>query len=168
MEKAGNDRHCSPPLAFSIYLSCRISGLSCHTLNPNSPFFFPSPNPQTEIDSPLRLCEAALRELSLHPAATLLFLSQVDSGGPLVCSYWNTLKWFQVGITSAGKSNQRILTPVCSYQEWIEKETAIRGKPFLTEGVDNGAHLRVARSSAGTQGGVFGVLSPSIHLFNSN
>ncbi|NWV07839.1 PRS55 protease, partial [Ptilonorhynchus violaceus] len=27
---------------------------------------------------------------------------QVDSGGPLVCSYWNTLKWFQVGIISGG------------------------------------------------------------------
>ncbi|NXK98179.1 PRS55 protease, partial [Formicarius rufipectus] len=25
---------------------------------------------------------------------------QVDSGGPLVCSYWNTMKWFQVGIIS--------------------------------------------------------------------
>ncbi|NXM29669.1 PRS55 protease, partial [Oxyruncus cristatus] len=24
----------------------------------------------------------------------------VDSGGPLVCSYWNTMKWFQVGIIS--------------------------------------------------------------------
>uniref|UniRef100_A0A8C3TJZ8 Peptidase S1 domain-containing protein n=1 Tax=Catharus ustulatus TaxID=91951 RepID=A0A8C3TJZ8_CATUS len=80
-------------------------------------------NSSTEIDFPLRLCEAALRELSLHPAVTLLFLSQVDSGGPLVCSYWNTLKWFQVGITSSGKPNHRILTPVCSYQEWIEKET---------------------------------------------
>ncbi|NXI18205.1 PRS55 protease, partial [Irena cyanogastra] len=27
---------------------------------------------------------------------------QVDSGGPLVCSYWNTIKWFQVGIISGG------------------------------------------------------------------
>ncbi|NWR41106.1 PRS55 protease, partial [Regulus satrapa] len=27
---------------------------------------------------------------------------QVDSGGPLVCSYWDTVKWFQVGITSGG------------------------------------------------------------------
>ncbi|NWS04835.1 PRS55 protease, partial [Motacilla alba] len=27
---------------------------------------------------------------------------QVDSGGPLVCSYWNTMKWFQVGIISGG------------------------------------------------------------------
>ncbi|NWR87749.1 PRS55 protease, partial [Furnarius figulus] len=27
---------------------------------------------------------------------------QVDSGGPLVCSYWNTMKWFQVGIISEG------------------------------------------------------------------
>ncbi|NWI60771.1 PRS55 protease, partial [Calyptomena viridis] len=27
---------------------------------------------------------------------------QVDSGGPLVCSYWNTMKWFQVGIISQG------------------------------------------------------------------
>uniref|UniRef100_U3K8K6 Granzyme M n=1 Tax=Ficedula albicollis TaxID=59894 RepID=U3K8K6_FICAL len=76
---------------------------------------------------------------------------KVDSGGPLVCSYWNTMKWFQVGITTGGKPNHRILTPVCSYQEWIEKETAIRGKPFFTEGVDNGAHLRVPRSRAGTQ-----------------
>ncbi|XP_041336784.1 serine protease 55 [Pyrgilauda ruficollis] len=61
---------------------------------------------------------------------------QVDSGGPLVCSYWNTVKWFQVGIISGGNPNHRILTPVYSYQDWIEKETAIRGKPFFTEGVD--------------------------------
>ncbi|NXW73486.1 PRS55 protease, partial [Hirundo rustica] len=27
---------------------------------------------------------------------------QVDSGGPLVCSYWNTMKWSQVGIISGG------------------------------------------------------------------
>ncbi|NXQ59002.1 PRS55 protease, partial [Anthoscopus minutus] len=27
---------------------------------------------------------------------------QVDSGGPLVCSYWDTVKWFQVGIISGG------------------------------------------------------------------
>ncbi|KFZ62366.1 Serine protease 55, partial [Antrostomus carolinensis] len=27
---------------------------------------------------------------------------QVDSGGPLVCSYWDTMKWFQVGIVSWG------------------------------------------------------------------
>nr|XP_030125740.3 serine protease 55 isoform X1 [Taeniopygia guttata] len=76
---------------------------------------------------------------------------QVDSGGPLVCSYWNTMKWFQVGIISGGKPNHRILTPVYSYQDWIEKETAIRGKPFFPEGVDSGARLRVARSRAGTQ-----------------
>ncbi|KFU93054.1 Serine protease 55, partial [Chaetura pelagica] len=25
---------------------------------------------------------------------------KVDNGGPLVCSYWNTMKWFQVGIVS--------------------------------------------------------------------
>ncbi|CAN8205124.1 unnamed protein product [Coccothraustes coccothraustes] len=76
---------------------------------------------------------------------------QVDSGGPLVCSYWDTMKWFQVGIISGGNPKHRILTPVFSYQDWIEKETAIRGKPFFTEGVDSGAHLRVTRSRAGTQ-----------------
>ncbi|NXC57285.1 PRS55 protease, partial [Aleadryas rufinucha] len=27
---------------------------------------------------------------------------QVDSGGPLVCSYWDTMKWFQVGVVSGG------------------------------------------------------------------
>ncbi|NXY41704.1 PRS55 protease, partial [Ceuthmochares aereus] len=27
---------------------------------------------------------------------------QVDSGGPLVCSYWSTMKWFQVGIVIWG------------------------------------------------------------------
>ncbi|XP_036235695.1 serine protease 55 [Molothrus ater] len=77
--------------------------------------------------------------------------SKVDSGGPLVCSYWDTMKWFQVGIVSGGNPKHRILTPVFSYQEWIEKETAIRGKPFFTEGVDSGTHVRVARSRAGTQ-----------------
>lgn len=61
------------------------------------------------------------------------------------------MKWFQVGVISAGNPNHRALTSVHSYQDWIEKETAIRGKPFFTEGVDRGAHLRVARSRAGTQ-----------------
>lgn len=88
----------------------------------------------------------------MDPAVTFLLLPQVDSGGPLVCSYWNTMKWFQVGIISGGKPNHRILTPVYSYQDWIEKETAIRGKPFFPEGVDSGARLRIARSRAGTQG----------------
>ncbi|NWV49874.1 PRS55 protease, partial [Daphoenositta chrysoptera] len=27
---------------------------------------------------------------------------QVDSGGPLLCSYWDTMKWFQVGIIAGG------------------------------------------------------------------
>ncbi|NXU11295.1 PRS55 protease, partial [Pardalotus punctatus] len=27
---------------------------------------------------------------------------QVDSGGPLVCTDWNTMKWFQVGVISGG------------------------------------------------------------------
>uniref|UniRef100_A0A8C3R0H1 Serine protease 55 n=1 Tax=Cyanoderma ruficeps TaxID=181631 RepID=A0A8C3R0H1_9PASS len=86
-----------------------------------------------------------------HKASGIPRCSHVDSGGPLVCSYWNTMKWFQVGIISGGRPSHRILTPVYSYQDWIEMETAIRGKPFFTEGVDSGAHLRVARSRAGTQ-----------------
>ncbi|XP_010121394.1 PREDICTED: serine protease 55-like [Chlamydotis macqueenii] len=66
----------------------------------------------------------------------------VDSGGPLVCSYWNTMRWFQVGIVSWGqdcaeKPNHEILTPVYSYYGWIETETAIRGKPFFIEGLDD-------------------------------
>lgn len=101
---------------------------------------------------PLSLWEAnALRDLRFDPAVTFLLLPQVDSGGPLVCSYWDTMKWFQVGIISGGNPNHRILTSVYSYQGWIEKETAIRGKPFFTEGVDRGSHLRVARSRAGTR-----------------
>ncbi|NXL80686.1 PRS55 protease, partial [Leptocoma aspasia] len=35
-------------------------------------------------------------------SVTFLLLPQVDSGGPLVCSYWDTMKWFQVGIISGG------------------------------------------------------------------
>lgn len=87
----------------------------------------------------------------MDPAVTFPLLPQVDSGGPLVCSYWDTMKWFQVGIISGGRPSHRILTPVYNYQGWIEMETAIRGKPFFTEGVDSGARLRVARSRAGTQ-----------------
>lgn len=87
----------------------------------------------------------------MDPAVTFLLLPQVDSGGPVVCSYWDTMKWFQVGIISGGNPNHWILTPVFNYQEWIEKETAIRGKPFFNEGVDSETHVRVARSRAGTQ-----------------
>uniref|UniRef100_A0A663EJ44 Granzyme M n=1 Tax=Aquila chrysaetos chrysaetos TaxID=223781 RepID=A0A663EJ44_AQUCH len=80
----------------------------------------------------------------------------VDSGGPLVCSYWNTMKWFQVGIVSWGedcaeKPNHEILISVYSYRGWIETETAIRGKPFFIEGVDNHANGEVVLSRAETQ-----------------
>ncbi|KAM6405822.1 serine protease 55-like [Pluvialis apricaria] len=80
---------------------------------------------------------------------------QVDSGGPLVCSYWNTMKWFQVGIVSWGedcaeKPNHEILLSVYSYRGWIETETAIRGKPFFIEGMDNNANARVVPSRAET------------------
>ncbi|XP_015715236.1 serine protease 55 [Coturnix japonica] len=65
---------------------------------------------------------------------------QVDSGGPLVCSYWNTMKWFQVGIISwgdscAAKPNHQFYTSVYSYYDWIKSQTALMGKPFLIEGV---------------------------------
>ncbi|XP_010288638.1 PREDICTED: serine protease 55-like, partial [Phaethon lepturus] len=81
---------------------------------------------------------------------------QVDSGGPLVCSYWNTMKWFQVGIVSWGedcaeKPNHEILMSVYSYRDWIETETAVRGKPFFIEGVDNIANAGVVPSRAETQ-----------------
>ncbi|XP_074942637.1 serine protease 55-like [Phalacrocorax aristotelis] len=81
---------------------------------------------------------------------------QVDSGGPLVCSYWNTMKWFQVGIVSWGedcteKPNHEILMSVYSYRGWIETETAMRGKPFFIEGMDNHANARVVPSRAEAQ-----------------
>lgn len=65
---------------------------------------------------------------------------QVDSGGPLVCSYWNTMKWFQVGVISwgdncAAKPYYQFYTSVYNYYEWIKTETATMGKPFLIEGV---------------------------------
>ncbi|EOA94101.1 Putative serine protease UNQ9391/PRO34284, partial [Anas platyrhynchos] len=65
---------------------------------------------------------------------------QVDSGGPLVCSYWNTMKWFQVGIISweedcTEKPSHEIYTSVYNYYGWIMTETAVRGKPFFIEGV---------------------------------
>ncbi|KAM9017652.1 serine protease 55-like [Ara ararauna] len=82
--------------------------------------------------------------------------SQVDSGGPLVCSYWNTMKWFQVGIVSweqdwADKPTHEVLLSVYSYRHWIETETAIRGKPFFIEGVDNHANSRLFSSKAEPQ-----------------
>ncbi|XP_037246672.1 serine protease 55-like [Falco rusticolus] len=81
---------------------------------------------------------------------------QVNSGGPLVCGYWSTMKWFQVGIVSWGedcavKPNPQILVSVYSYHDWIEKETARRGKPFFTEGMDNHANAMLIPSGAGTQ-----------------
>ncbi|KAM9382242.1 serine protease 55 [Phaethornis superciliosus] len=71
---------------------------------------------------------------------------QVDIGGPLVCSYWNTMKWFQVGIISWGedcseKTNNEILMSVYSYRGWIEAQTARRGKPFFIEGIDKHAKM---------------------------
>ncbi|XP_009579310.1 PREDICTED: serine protease 55-like [Fulmarus glacialis] len=81
---------------------------------------------------------------------------QVDSGGPVVCSYWNTMKWFQVGIVSwaedcVEKPNHEILMSVYSYRDWIETETAMRGKPFFTEGMDKHANVRVVPSRTETQ-----------------
>ncbi|XP_075271152.1 serine protease 55 [Opisthocomus hoazin] len=81
---------------------------------------------------------------------------QVDSGGPLVCSYWNTMKWFQVGIVSWGedcaeKPNHEVLMSVYNYRSWIETETALRGKPFFIEGTDYGAKGSVIPSRAETQ-----------------
>ncbi|XP_030304212.1 serine protease 55 [Calypte anna] len=83
-------------------------------------------------------------------------ICQVDSGGPLVCSYWNTMKWFQVGIISWGedcseKANQEILMSVYSYRGWIEAQTARRGKPFFIEGMDKHAKVRVVPSRAESQ-----------------
>ncbi|XP_048793411.1 LOW QUALITY PROTEIN: serine protease 55-like [Lagopus muta] len=65
---------------------------------------------------------------------------QVDSGGPLVCSYWNTMKWFQVGVISwgdncAARPYYQFYTSVYNYYEWIKTETAMTGKPFLIEGM---------------------------------
>ncbi|KAM6245284.1 serine protease 55-like [Porphyrio hochstetteri] len=80
----------------------------------------------------------------------------VDSGGPLVCSSWGTMKWFQVGIVSWGedcarKPNHEVFMSVYSYSNWIETETAARGKPFLIEGVDNYANARLSHSGAESQ-----------------
>ncbi|XP_021248374.1 LOW QUALITY PROTEIN: serine protease 55 [Numida meleagris] len=65
---------------------------------------------------------------------------QVDSGGPLVCSYSHTMKWFQVGIISWGdncvaKPYHQFYVSVYNYYEWIKTETAMTGKPFLIEGM---------------------------------
>ncbi|XP_030902430.2 serine protease 55 [Melopsittacus undulatus] len=72
--------------------------------------------------------------------------SQVDSGGPLVCSNRNTMKWFQVGIVSwkQDREDNEVLLSVYSYRHWIETETAIRGKPFFIEGVDNYANSQLS------------------------
>uniref|UniRef100_A0A8D0F758 Peptidase S1 domain-containing protein n=1 Tax=Strix occidentalis caurina TaxID=311401 RepID=A0A8D0F758_STROC len=81
---------------------------------------------------------------------------QVDSGGPLVCSYWNTMRWFQVGIVSWGqdcaeKPNHEIFLSVYSYRGWIETETALMWKPFFLEGMDKLANAAVVLSRAETQ-----------------
>ncbi|XP_074720764.1 serine protease 55-like isoform X1 [Strix uralensis] len=81
---------------------------------------------------------------------------QVDSGGPLVCSYWNTMRWFQVGIVSWGqdcaeKPNHEIFLSVYSYRSWIETETALMWKPFFLEGMDKLANAAVVLSRAETQ-----------------
>ncbi|XP_069706826.1 serine protease 55-like [Phaenicophaeus curvirostris] len=81
---------------------------------------------------------------------------QVDSGGPLVCSYWNTMRWFQVGIVIWGqdcieKPNHEIVISVYNYRDWIENETAVRGKPFFFEGVDNSPKAYLLFSRAETQ-----------------
>ncbi|XP_061482122.1 serine protease 55-like [Rhineura floridana] len=63
------------------------------------------------------------------------------SGGPLVCTYGNDVKWFVVGIASrgdacGGKGSPAVYTVVISYLDWIEETTAEEGKPFIPEGVD--------------------------------
>ncbi|XP_040553910.1 serine protease 55 isoform X2 [Gallus gallus] len=86
-------------------------------------------------DLPIWCTESAYR--SKHCDTELL---EVESGGPLVCSYRNTMKWFQVGVISwgdscAAKPYHQFYTSVYNYYEWIKTETAMIGKPFLIEGM---------------------------------
>ncbi|XP_074845261.1 serine protease 55-like [Carettochelys insculpta] len=67
---------------------------------------------------------------------------QRDSGGPLVCTYGNIKRWFAVGIVSRGEGcrkewHPRMYTFIFNYLEWIQAETALEGKPFIPEGLDN-------------------------------
>uniref|UniRef100_A0A8B9PX85 Serine protease 55 n=1 Tax=Apteryx owenii TaxID=8824 RepID=A0A8B9PX85_APTOW len=81
---------------------------------------------------------------------------QGDSGGALVCTYGNTMKWFAVGIVSWGegcgeKQSPGIYTDVYSYLDWIQVETARDGKPFIPGGMENTANNFHVPSSAKAQ-----------------
>uniref|UniRef100_A0A8C8VZS1 Serine protease 52 n=1 Tax=Peromyscus maniculatus bairdii TaxID=230844 RepID=A0A8C8VZS1_PERMB len=62
---------------------------------------------------------------------------QGDSGGPLVCNKKrNITTWYQLGIVSWGvgcgrKNVPGVYTKVSHYLEWIRKETAKAGKPYV-------------------------------------
>ncbi|XP_020633419.3 serine protease 55 [Pogona vitticeps] len=65
-----------------------------------------------------------------------------DSGSPLVCTHGKNTKWFMVAVARKGEHCERegspaIYTVVFHYIDWIEKATAIEGKPFIPEGVDD-------------------------------
>ncbi|KAJ7341338.1 hypothetical protein JRQ81_005314 [Phrynocephalus forsythii] len=65
-----------------------------------------------------------------------------DSGSPLVCTHGKSTKWFLVGVASKGEhckqeGSPAVYTAVFHYMDWIEKATAVEGKPFIPEGVDD-------------------------------
>ncbi|XP_019393657.1 PREDICTED: serine protease 55 [Crocodylus porosus] len=67
---------------------------------------------------------------------------QGDSGGPLVCTYGNIRRWFAVGIVSWGQNcaerhSPGMYTIIINYLIWIQRKTALEGKPFIPEAKGN-------------------------------
>ncbi|KYO28544.1 serine protease 55 [Alligator mississippiensis] len=78
---------------------------------------------------------------------------QGDSGGPLVCTYGNIRRWFAVGIVSWGQNcaerhSPGMYTIIINYLFWIQKKTALEGKPFFPEAKGNATSAKILLSGA--------------------
>ncbi|KYO28543.1 serine protease 55 isoform A [Alligator mississippiensis] len=93
---------------------------------------------------------------SAHPTDPTigpLLWSGGDSGGPLVCTYGNIRRWFAVGIVSWGQNcaerhSPGMYTIIINYLFWIQKKTALEGKPFFPEAKGNATSAKILLSGA--------------------
>lgn len=88
--------------------------------------------------SPINELYPALNDnLGWDSLLSSVFCPQGDSGGPLACTTESGKIWYQVGITSWGRScgqnTPGIYTLLENFSLWIKKVTELEGRPFNAE-----------------------------------